>query len=243
MTVTVPINFVGQPPAARWFPEIRAVWNHFAIVNTSTGERIILTFVPQVSSSGFTVTVVGGPAQRANESTWYPGDARSTTAPHEFGHMLGLQDEYQVTREHYEGITGQEAPHGATRGAGAEPADVARDLHTEITTPGADQPARIHNVITTNSITQGDYAQMVMEQYAADYGPLVPALVSVQRGVADPDLHLYYTIEAFSYTSGSIMGGTNPIDHDHGAEPRHVRRFAQIVQQSYGGNWRPEVAY
>jgi hypothetical protein len=243
MVIRVPINFVGAPPAtSRWFSEIRSVWNHFAVVNTETGERVLLTFVPEVDSAGYTVTVVDGTG-RANESTWYLGETRTTTAPHEFGHMLGLQDEYQVTREHYEGITGQEAPAGDELGGGGTISETADDLNLEITTPGADQAQRIYQVVTDNGIQQGEYAQMIKDEYDLVYGDLIQDLVGVQRTAADPRGLIYWTIEAFSYTSGSIMGGATGIDHDHGAHPRHVRRFAEIVARSYGGNWFPEVAY
>jgi hypothetical protein len=242
MIVTVPIAFSGAAPASRWFSEIRSTWNHFELVNTDTGERIILTFVPQESSSGYPVTVVDGEG-RANESTWYLGDARTTTAPHEFGHMLGLQDEYQVTREHYEGITGQEVPAGDELGGAGTIEDAALDLSIEIATAGDDQADRIYKVITDNGIQQGEYAQMIKDEYDALYGDLIQDLVAVQNVAVDPKGKLYWTIEAFSYTSGSIMGGAKGLDHDHGAQPRHVRRFADIVKTAYGGNWRPEVAY
>ena len=187
MIVTVPINFVGAPPASRWFPEIRATWNHFELVNTDTGERVILTFVPEASSSGYTVTVVDGKG-RANESTWYLGDARTTTAPHEFGHMLGLQDEYQVTREHYEGITGQEAPAGDELGGAGTIEDTAFDLSFEISNPGADQADRIYKVVTDNGIQQGEYAQMIKDEYDLSYGNLIQDLVAAQTAAPDdPD--------------------------------------------------------
>jgi hypothetical protein len=242
MIVTVPINFVGAAPASRWFSEIRSTWNHFELVNTDTGERVILTFVPQESSSGYTVTVVDGEG-RANEGTWYLGDARTTTAPHEFGHMLGLQDEYQVTREHYEGITGQEVPAGDELGGAGTIEDTAFDLMYEINNPSTDQPASIYKVVTDNGIHQGEYAQMIKDEYDNSYGDLIQDLVAIQNTVEDPKGYLYWSIEAFSYTSGSIMGGAKGLDHDHGAQPRHVRRFAEIVKTAYGGNWRPEVAY
>jgi len=84
---------------------------------------------------------------------------------------------------------------------------------------------------------------MIKDEYDLAYGDLIQDLVGVQKTAVDPKGYIYWTIEAFSYTSGSIMGGAKGLDHDHGAQPRHVRRFAQIVQSAYGGNWRPELAY
>ena len=73
---------------------------------------------------------------------------------------------------------------------------------------------------------------MIKDEYDLSYGNLIQDLVSVQTAAPDEGQRacIYWTIEAFSYTSGSIMGGGTGLDHDHGAQPRHVRRFAQIVQ-------------
>jgi len=51
----------------------------------------------------------------------------------------------------------------------------------------------------------------------------------------------YQVIEVLSYDSGSIMGDPSrqADQHEHGAEPRHVREFTQIVAHTKGGAWEP----
>jgi hypothetical protein len=161
--------------------------------------------------------------------------------------MLGLQDEYQVTAGHYEGITGEERPEGDWLGGFGGIDDAATALHDEIVdTATADQAARIYNVVLLYGLQQGSYAQAVAEAYQGGFGSdVVKDLVGVQKLATDPKGYIYWTIEALTYSSGSIMGNAEAtaksIDHEHGAQPRHVRRFAQLVASAYGGNWRPEM--
>ena len=51
----------------------------------------------------------------------------------------------------------------------------------------------------------------------------------------------YQVIEVLSYDSGSRMGDpSRQVDqHEHGAEPRHVREFSQLVAHTRGGVWQP----
>jgi hypothetical protein len=247
LNIRVPIAFSGAEPKREWFSQIRSVWNHFDIVNTETGERVLLIFEPVEDPAGYPVQVLQGTGH-SNEGQWYLGDTRTTTAPHEFGHMLGLQDEYQVTAGHYEGITGEETPEGDWLGGFGSIDAAAEAMHDEIVdTATADQAARIYNVVRLYGLEQGSYAQAVATAYQGGFGSdIVKDLVGVQKLVADPKGYVYWTIEAFSYSSGSIMGNAEAtaksIDHEHGAQPRHVRRFAQLVAMAYGGNWRPEQA-
>jgi hypothetical protein len=49
----------------------------------------------------------------------------------------------------------------------------------------------------------------------------------------------YATIQALTYSSGSIMGDPSRVTdpHDHGAQPRHVQEFVDVIAQLRGGNW------
>src|SRR5581483_8387399 len=181
LNIRVPIAFSGKDPKREWFQQIRSVWNHFDIVNMETGERVMFIFEPVQDMAGYPVQVLDGKG-RSNESQWYLGDDRVTTAPHEFGHMLGLQEEYQVTSGHYEGITGEDLPEGDWLGGFGTIDEAAEAMHDEIAdTATADQPARIYNVVRLYGLEQGSYSQAVADAYRDKWGELITALRSEER--------------------------------------------------------------
>src|SRR6185436_11661555 len=112
----------------------------------------------------------------------YLGDTRPTTAPHEFGHMLGLMDEYQVTTQHYEGITGQEAPEGDYLGGGGTIDEVAGTMRANIGDAASAIPADVYKVVTDYGLRHGTYAHAIADAYKQEWGTdIITDLVAVQN--------------------------------------------------------------
>lgn len=235
--VSVAINFTGlSPKLPAWFNHIRAAWNKFAAVNTVTGDIINIVFDPQQAASGGdnTVNVAQGPG-RANAGQWFLQDTDEVnTIAHEWGHLVGLQDEYQQTAADYERTTGAVAPVGATRpGAGsASPSTIAFQLDRAIAgngataSPGPDALA----VVQAHNLQQGAFAQQVAAAYQRRTGRAV-----IDDVIALNDPNEFFIVDPFTYSSSSMMGdpGNHPSanPHDHGVQPRHVREFVEYIGQ------------
>ena len=85
-----------------------------------TNESLLINF-DMVSGSGAdsrAVKVVPPPkVDRANAGTWYVADTdAANSVPHEFGHLIGLRDEYQLHPGDFRAITGREPDVGSTAG-------------------------------------------------------------------------------------------------------------------------------
>ncbi len=115
-----------------WLFGIRQIWNNrFRFTNGKTS--LPLVFNPRIvkGNAHFKVLVHPGAAKKGdptNEDNWHEDDDPFTGIPHEFGHMLGNPDEYNVPgktteisrttgmteaekrRSSWEGITGQPRP-------------------------------------------------------------------------------------------------------------------------------------
>jgi peptidoglycan hydrolase-like protein with peptidoglycan-binding domain len=237
--VTVKLKFTGlNRPAlvAQWFSAIRSTWNRFDAVNDATGERMAINFDPQSVSGGEdnVVEILPG-SGRANAGQWYEEDPDADeTASHEFGHMIGLEDEYQRTHGDYKRLTGEEPSAGETTGTG-DPAVIAQELHDALRI--ADEPTRVtdsQDVINNYGLVQGDFAQQVAAAYQTIAG------VEIVADIVDriPDDDEWGIVDPFTHSSGSIMG--MGFDHDHPVDPRHVREFIGYIQQAMGGEWRAE---
>jgi hypothetical protein len=250
MVVTVPFRFTGAPPrTSTWFSQIRSRWNQFTAVNTATHQRVLITFQPQESGRGHEVTVHSG-GGRSSQNDWYLDDMGDGTAPHEFGHMIGLNDEYSVTEEHYVGLTGSAVPavEASPWLSGASPAEVARELHAELSSQAPGPGGRVHGVIFRHGFGQGEeFARAVARAYRREYREDVVARIAALQVSDDFDeVERNQAVEVFTYSSSSLMGtmdepGDIPsgLDHDHGAQPRHVRAFVQLIQSVRGGRWVP----
>ena len=179
--------------------------------------------------------------------------------------MIGLKDEYQQHGADYRAETGHEAPVGAAAPPpGVTANQVAVAMQNAMVARNSQQAVTNSAALGMN---QGAFAQQVVQAYASVPHATVPAVaasagpppVAAQPAinltgnlVRDLDVALpndpsrvtakYDTIEVFTYDSGSIMGDPkrHPDPHDHGAQPRHVREFSDIVQSVRGGTWVPE---
>lgn len=237
LRVTVNLKFVGlNRPALveRWFSYIRSIWNRFDAVNDA-GERITITFDPQSVTSGEDNVVRIRPGEgRSDAANWFAGDPDSdNTAAHEFGHMIGLEDEYQRNHTDYKRLTGEEPQPGDENAA--DPDDVAQQMRAALLTDDqTDRVQQCNQVIQDNNLRQGVYAQQVAEKYQEQFG-----IGLVQDIVARiPDEDEFPIVDPFTHTSDSIMGGMD--DHEHPTEPRHVREFVGYISQAQGGSWVAE---
>ncbi|MEV7625355.1 peptidoglycan-binding domain-containing protein [Actinoplanes sp. NPDC089786] len=259
MQVTVKVNFVGLPAPGSWFGFVEAVWNQYMGVDSVSGKKMPVDFRMTRGSGGDAMTVQVKPGTgRANAGEWFVADANAaSTIPHEFGHLIGLQDEYQLHPGDYVRVTGHEPPVGDTAGAGLVAATVAANLRAAIMARSSANALAASN---TAGVTGGAFAQQVVEEYRKLGPGTVPAVAAVpgpppvpaQPAVAltgellhDLDVALpndsdrYETIQTFSYSSGSIMGDPGRVNdpHDHGTQPRHIAEFMAILGRALGGTW------
>jgi hypothetical protein len=176
LEVTVNIRFVDHPNHARvndWLTDIRSVWNNFKLVNEDDpSDELLLEFVPgRTAPFDATVHVVvdppGNPG-RSDTDHWHTGDTRRSLAPHEFGHLIGLDDEYNRPEEAYVETTGEQPDVGLVNAPdGADPATVATELRAAVTSSPANQRgATALTVMTNHRLIRQDGTRLVSEQGA-----------------------------------------------------------------------------
>jgi peptidoglycan hydrolase-like protein with peptidoglycan-binding domain len=259
--VTVEVNFTGLPAPAAWFSHVTSAWNKYKAVRDSPADSRDIDFrmVRGGGGDAMTVNVVGGTG-RANAGTWFAADPNaSATVPHEFGHLIGLADEYQQHPGDYQTVTGHEPPVGDAAGPpGMVPATVAGQLQTAMV---ARNDVAANTATVGAGLRPGAFAQRIVDTYAtlptvtvpAVLGSVGPPPVPAQPAVpltgnlvrdldsALPDTTPRYdTIQVLTYTSGSLMGDPSRVQdpHDHGTQPRHVQQFVDILAAALGGTWR-----
>ncbi|GAB4115139.1 MAG: hypothetical protein Fur005_23040 [Roseiflexaceae bacterium] len=237
MLVTVKLKFTGlkRPDlVSRWFGHIRSIWNRFDAVGPS-GEHIAINFDPQSVASGEDNVVRIRPGNgRSDAANWFAEDPDSdTTAAHEFGHMIGLEDEYQRSHTDYKRLTGEEPKPGEDNAA--DPKIVAQQMRTALTAgTEAERVTACNAVIATHQLEQGFYAQHVAKEYKDQFGN------DLIRDIVDniPDEDEWSIVDPFTFSSDSIMGIGG--DHEHPVDPRHVREFIGYISQAKGGDWVAE---
>lgn len=268
MLVTVKVDFRSNPPRSDWFGHVRSAWNRFRLVRSAgvAGEESVLDSVDldfeMIRGTGGDACVVDVKTGRgrANAGEWFLEDrAASETIPHEYGHLIGLRDEYQVHPGDYRTITGREPPVGQAEGPeDVTPETVALELQQAI----ADRDDRAAHAATVGrGIRMGAWAQRVVHAYsrlpvitvpAQPAQPPAPALAEYTTtgtdiaadlvGALPETLRRYETIQVLTYSTGSLMGDSSRVrdPHDHGAQPRHVLQFAEIMSRVRGGSWHVE---
>jgi peptidoglycan hydrolase-like protein with peptidoglycan-binding domain len=239
--ITVKLRFTGvnNPAAiATSFDNIHRIWNHFKAVNTTTGQEYRIVFEAQQVNGGEdnAVRLLNGNG-RSDAGNWYIGDPDlGQTAAHEFGHMIGLEDEYQRAHTDYQRLVGEAPGVGQQAGPGsAPPADVAAELFNALREPvDADKVNAANQVIANRGLQQGEYAQQIAAAYQAANG------ISLVQDIVDriPNDDEWGIVDPFTHSSGSLMGmGTN---HAHPVEPRHVREFVGYLRASRPGVYNVE---
>jgi peptidoglycan hydrolase-like protein with peptidoglycan-binding domain len=259
MLVTAKVNFVGQAAPGAWFGHVESAWNQYKGEDAAAGRSMPIDFrmIRGAGGDAKTVQVKAGTG-RANAGLWYLADPDAAeTVAHEFGHLIGLQDEYQLHPGDYVRATGHEPPVGDAAGPAVAPATIATGLRTAML---ARNTANASTASVGAGVKPGAFAQRVVQEYAKLPAATVPAVtaapgpppVPAQPAVvltgdllfdlnaALPDVDgRYDIIQTFSYSSGSIMGDPDRVTdpHDHGAQPRHVAEFMAILGRALGGTW------
>jgi len=258
IVVTVGMNFKPDRgvtvPTATWFGYITSTWNRFSAVNDADPtQKKRIDFQP-VAGRGHEIQVSAGTG-RANAGHYYVGDARATqSVPHEFGHLIGLEDEYERDRADYERVTGERAPAGSGDVAGAT--TIARQLRAALykeekvfewhSTAVRRRMAAVNQVLATHHIVAnyqaGRTAQTneVAAQYKNTFGVELSADVMKQVDKSADEFSNWreQVLGTFQYTNTSIMGDMS--DHTHPVAARHVRAFSDVVQRLLGGRWTPK---
>ena len=241
MQITVKIKFTGLNDAgaiATCIGGITGVWNRFTAVNTTTGARYRIVFNAQSVGSGEDNVVRLRPGNdRSDAENWYIGDPDlANTAAHEYGHMIGLEDEYQRNHRDYTRLMGEEPGTGAEAEDGAEtPANVAAELNAALMEDDeADRVTNANAVITNHNLEQGEYAQQIAAAYELAYGtPLVDHIVN-----RIPNDDEWSIVDPFTHSSQSIMGMMG--NHEHPVETRHLREFLNYLKTARPGEYEIE---
>ena len=193
MQVTVNIRFTGapnHPRVAEWRGHITSVWNTFKFVDDDTpGMELPLEFVVGTGPADATVRVVVTPPDaepgRSDAANWHTGDTDIGLAPHEFGHLIGLQDEYNQGPEVYATATGEQgliggvdAPTDPVTGDPIAPETIAAEIRTAVMgSPASGRGAATRAIVATKyRLTQGAFSQRVGQAYElANAGNLLRA--------------------------------------------------------------------
>jgi peptidoglycan hydrolase-like protein with peptidoglycan-binding domain len=177
LVITVKINFTGEkkhPMVATWLQDIKDVWNGYKAVEVGGTRSYDIEFKPVVSSSGHHKVEVCKPTKenpnpRSDAAHWYVNDTRKGLAPHEFGHLVGLDDEYNRPEGQYVESTGEEPKIGTIKAGGGKSARQVADLiYNAIQNSGAAGPAvsaAVARVVKDEGITQGSFARQVIKVY------------------------------------------------------------------------------
>lgn len=252
LDVDVPIKFTPDPgvtiPFSLWNGQITATWNKFAAVEPA-GRKVPINMTMRNDSGADREVVVHknkDPAKwwedRANAGEFYL-QMKADTVPHEFGHFIGLQDEYQRKHGDFKKLVGQ-PPAGPLNTSGKSELAIAKELHAalylEDATKRAPEATRVLTsvgLIAGGSPQQGDFAQAVKRAYDKEYGGwFSDDLIEAMRDQL-PERQKWTIQSVFSFASRSIMGdpgglgGVQP--HDHAVEPRHLREFVAIVKGAW----------
>ena len=255
LRVEVPVNFKPDAgvvvPIAAWNQQVHEKWDQFAAVEPG-GQKIPMNISMRSDSGGdHTVAVHKNTdpkpenwwKDRADAGNWYLR-MKDSTVPHEFGHLVGLPDEYQRTAGDFKAITGS-TPAGADNQSGRTLEEIATDIHGALYLDAQDQRGRSVTaildqvgLIKDGVPQQGEFAQGVKAAYDKKYaGTFSKSLVEAMRDrLAKDDKWTIQTV--FSFASRSIMGDPGGLkgdatEHDHAVEPRHMRHFLDIIRRSY----------
>jgi peptidoglycan hydrolase-like protein with peptidoglycan-binding domain len=192
LEITVNIKFTIAPNHAMvttWKQQILNVWNTFKVVDADhPGKELKIEFVIGSGTPADNTVEIHteqpNPPEipRSNSSQWYTLDTDPGLAPHEFGHLIGLMDEYNQGPETYARITGEQPYTGGTdaatdaAGAAVAPQTIAAEIRTAVTTGAANKHgAQAAAVIGTKySLQKGSFAQRVGQAYEnANAGNLI----------------------------------------------------------------------
>ena len=139
LRIRVGIKFHGEKPDNRhlaiWRNGIQNKWN--GAFHIENGKRLAIVFEPQFNwaVTHHSVELHKPPVVREDSGNWYAGPNASTaagaqdttdgdTAAHEFGHLIGMDDEYNLTAADYTRYTGAAPPAGPMPASGYDTTSV-----------------------------------------------------------------------------------------------------------------------
>lgn len=257
LQITVNIKFTGaskHPMVTQWRKDITDIWNAFKFVDPAKpGKDLLLDFVVGSGTpADATVKVHKTPDNakeipRSDSANFHTGDTRKGLAPHEFGHLIGLQDEYNKAPEAYAAATGEQPLFGEldaptdNKGNPVDPAVVATVIRHAVEGSPATRGQRAKAVVQKFKLKQGGFAQRVAMAYEkANAGKLLRedwkdgvgyVVVKDPSGSMGNDLAARIpgrmntapdeadVLEPFLYSNRGIMGTMEEVEHPSGIDP------------------------
>jgi peptidoglycan hydrolase-like protein with peptidoglycan-binding domain len=209
LQVTINIKFTGaskDPMVNQWRQDISTIWNAFKFVDPAgpgkPAKSLLLDFVVGSGSPADATIVVhktpknAKTVPRSDAGNYYTGDKDPGLAPHEFGHLLGLQDEYNKGPEQYTVVTGEQPAIGEflnktdKKGNVVSPETIATEMRKAVEGNAATRGKRAAAVVKKYDLHQGAFAQRVALAYEkANAGKLLREDFNTTKGffnVKDP---------------------------------------------------------
>lgn len=254
LQVTVNMKFIGHakhPKVAEWKAAITNLWNSFKFVAPGKPKKeLMLEFVIGTGTPvDATVTVHKTPKNakevpRSDATDWHTGDDDPGLAPHEFGHLIGLNDEYNKGPEAYIAATGEQAQIGRMtapmddKGDDVPPEQIATEMRKAVKGTHATRGRRASEVVVKYGLEQGAYAQRValayekankgdllMEEHnlqvgyflkKAPDGTMADDIAARIPGRFDKKGYEYKAIKPFLYSNQGIMGTMEALSNPSG---------------------------
>jgi peptidoglycan hydrolase-like protein with peptidoglycan-binding domain len=185
LQVNLNFKFTGatkDPMVETWLGQIRSLWNTFKFVDTSKpGKSLLLDFnVGKASPGDATVRIHATPKKakkipRSDAANWHTGDKDPGLAPHEFGHVIGLQDEYNKGPEQYTITTGEQPGFGEVEaptddaGDPVPPEKIAQEIWKAVNGSSSTRGKRARKIVDKYNLVQGGFAQRVAAAYEKEH--------------------------------------------------------------------------
>ena len=136
--ITVKVGYTFTPdagvtvPEAAWFGFIRNTWNHYTAVNQVDRTQMRrIEFQPGPGADHAVVVHAG--TGRANAGEFYQDDVGApNTIPHEFGHHIGLEDEYERSAADFRRVAEQDPAAPASAADAPDAPGIATDIRGAI---------------------------------------------------------------------------------------------------------------
>ena len=271
--IEVRLGFSGDMTAVpTLLSAIKMTWNRFVAERTDDAaphEQLPIEFEPVsvTAAPDNSVQLLHSPdpskPSRSDASHWFVDDTErlSFLAAHEFGHMLGLEDEYQRGHDDFSRVVGAPPPGAAMPNAGSAAIQLHHALFlppdtTEIPiigpivdlfrTPEEVRAVEARRVVDNWGLVANRRGAFdVASTYDTAFGPGFgrPDLINTIKQNLPADRQMEF-INIFTFTGGSVMGVPSTMNadkdgnlHAHPVNPRHVRQFVRFVQDFKGGTW------
>lgn len=274
LTITVNINFQQKSKNVsgrinQWLEDIRQIWSTFKAVNQNDPKKksVNINFEAKKGTSGPTVVVrrsdpsLAKPEDsRSDAANWYTIDTRRGLAPHEYGHLIGLADEYNREEGQYVAVTGEEPAVGGTEGDPAVAKTLASSIKAQMPLNDAVTPPPQLNKngvdvrwgtnlakVVTDALgsAQGGYSRLVRQEYEAANGTGLPGDIMAAftaQGVTGFHGNKSAAITPFLYSNRGLMGRMETVPakggggkdaHEHPIEARHVQPFVTLLSKEW----------